>query len=103
MPMPITYAVHNRVLTASLTGEIDHHSARGLMAELDRAIDELLPRQLILDLSGVSFMDSSGIAVLLRTWRRLEELDGTLEVVKAPPQCARVLRAAGVERMIPMT
>lgn len=101
--MPITYAVHNRILTASLAGEIDHHSARGLMAELDRAIDELLPRRLILDLSGVSFMDSSGIAVLLRTWRKLEELDGTLEVVKAPPQCARVLRAAGVERMIPMT
>ena len=48
-------------------------------------------------------MDSSGIAVLLRLWQRMEELAGTIQVTGLPDQPARVLRAAGLQRLIPLT
>ena len=94
---------HNRILTVTLSGEIDHHRVKGVLQDLDQAIDEVLPRQLIVDCAGITFMDSSGIAVLLRLWQRMGELDGTIQVTGLPEQPARVLRAAGLQRLIPLT
>lgn len=98
--MPVTYTARNRVLTVSLSGDIDHHRVRGLVRALEQEIDEVLPKEVVVDGSGVSFMDSSGIAVLLRLWRRMEELDGRVTVTGFPEQPSRVLRAAGLERLI---
>jgi len=100
--MPVTFAAHNRDLTLSLSGEIDHHGAKGLLEELDRELDAVLPRALTVDCGHVTFMDSSGIAVLLRLWQRMEALGGSIRVVGLREQPARVLRAAGLERMIQM-
>ncbi|MEG2455154.1 MAG: STAS domain-containing protein [Oscillospiraceae bacterium] len=98
--MPITCSEENRLLTASLSGEIDHHGAKDMMRELDRRISVALPNALILDLAGVTFMDSSGIAVLLRAWRRMGELSGSTTVRSVPSQAAKVLKTAGLERMM---
>ena len=53
-----------------------------------------------LDLGGVSFMDSSGIAILLRARQRVSALGGALRVVHVPEQAAKVLRAAGVDKLM---
>ena len=98
--MPVTYAARNRELTLSLSGEIDHHGVKGLLQELEQEIDAVLPRSLTVDCSGVTFMDSSGIAVLLRLWQRMEALGGSLRVVALREQPGRVLRAAGLERIL---
>ncbi len=98
--MPVTVTIDARAMTALISGEIDHHGAREIMTALDREIDAALPNRLDLDLSGVTFMDSSGIAVLLRARRRMDELDGRLTVVNIPTQPRRVLDAAGVGRVI---
>lgn len=98
--MPITVTNQNSALTIALSGEIDHHAARELMSQLDDAIATRLPARLVLDLSGVGFMDSSGIAVLLRTLRQMQQIGGTLRVCNIPVQARRVLDAAGVGRLI---
>ena len=98
--MPVTCIGQDRTLRAAVSGEVDHHGARDIMAELYRQIDQVLPRELTLDLGGVSFMDSSGIALLLGACRRLGELGGALRVVNVPAQSARVLRAAGIDHII---
>lgn len=101
--MAVTCKAENRVLYAAIDGEVDHHRARQIMGELVRQMDVTMPRKLTVDLGGVSFMDSSGIAVLLRASRRMGELEGTMEVVNVPEQAGRVLRAAGLDRLIPLT
>ena len=98
--MPISVHTQNSITTAALSGEIDHHSARSMTAQLEDTISTLLPMRLVLDLSGVTFMDSSGIAVLLRTHRQLARHGGTLRVVSIPAQARKVLDAAGVGRII---
>ena len=98
--MAVTCKAENRALYAAIDGEVDHHRARQILGELVRQIDLTMPRHLTVDLGGVSFMDSSGIAVLLRASRRMSELEGTMEVVDVPEQAGKVLRAAGLDRLI---
>ena len=90
----------NRCLHASIQGELDHHHARQVMEELDRQIDLVLPRSLVLELEGLTFTDSSGIAVLIRTFRRMGQLGGGLTVRGAPEQAKKVFYAAGLQKLI---
>jgi len=98
--MEIKTKAEGRVLTVRLQGELDHHGARELMEGLDRLIEQNLPIKTVLDLEGLSFMDSSGIAVILRAKRRMEALGGNLVVENIPRQAARVLDTAGLSRYI---
>ena len=66
-------------------------------------MEQTLPLQTVLDLKGLTFMDSSGIAVVLRCKRRMEALGGSLAVVNIPRQAAKVLDAAGLSRRIDLT
>ncbi|MCI8678201.1 MAG: anti-sigma factor antagonist [Lawsonibacter sp.] len=98
--MPVTCKEDKRHLMAQVAGELDHHGARSVMEELDRRIDQARPRELTLDLSGLTFTDSSGIAVLLRTYRRMAQSQGSMRVVNTPAQAGKVFKAAGLERII---
>ena len=98
--MPVTCREDKRQLTARVEGELDHHRAREIMMELDRRIDAAMPRELTVDLKGLSFTDSSGIAVLLRAHRRMGQIQGAMRVVNTPAQALKVFQAAGLERII---
>ena len=98
--MPVFCTEQERTLTARLSGDIDHHAAKQIMEELAEQIDAALPEKLVLELEEVTFMDSSGIAVLLNVWRRMGQLEGAVEVRRVPEQARRVLQAAGLERLL---
>lgn len=98
--MPVTCIEEGSALTARIAGEVDHHAARSIMTELSLRLDTVLPRTLTLDLGGVTFMDSSGIAVVLRSWKKMGELGGTMTLSAVPPQARKVLTAAGVDKLI---
>ena len=96
--MPLNDTITGRNLIIQITGEVDHHRAKELMQEMERKLELYCPSTL----SGVTFMDSSGIAVLLRADRRMRETEGHVEVVGVPVQAGRVLQAAGLHKLIPM-
>ena len=90
----------DRNLLLELSGEIDHHSARNAMREMELAVDAALPKKLVLDMTGVTFMDSSGIALILRAQQRMRLLDGRRLVCHVAEQAKRVLDAAGIGRLV---
>ena len=98
--MEISAKYEEQRLEFSLAGELDHHGAKGLLQSLEREIERTLPMVLVLDLSGVTFMDSSGIAVALRGWQRMRELGGTVLLRHVSPQPRKVFEASGVNRMM---
>lgn len=98
--MEINAKSADRNLLLELSGEIDHHSARSAMRELEMAVDAALPKNLVLDMTGVTFMDSSGIALILKAQQRMKLLDGSLLVCHVPEQAKRVLDAAGIGRLV---
>lgn len=68
----------DRELLLEFSGEMDHHGARNALKEVEIAIDAALPRSLILDFAGVTFMDSSGIALILRSQQRMQLMEGSV-------------------------
>lgn len=100
--MNISTAFQSGRLTVYLSGELDHHEARGVMRALDELLDEYLPRDCALDLSALSFMDSSGIALLVRLQRRMAELGGRAWVENPARQPRRVIDSSGVDRLVPV-
>ena len=98
--MAVECMCRERELTVTISGELDHHGAKQIMAHMDSQIDLELPRRLIVDMGGITFSDSSGIAVLLRAQRRMAQLDGSMTVINVPVQAERVFRAAGLHRII---
>ena len=98
--MRVLTTYKNGLLTLYFKGELDHHEARDATDGIERIIDEYLPRDCIMDMSGLTFMDSSGIALLLRTERLMRELDGSLTVIGLPEQPGRVLQASGMAKRL---
>lgn len=90
----------DRKLLVELSGDLDHHGAREAIRQLELAIDVALPRQLVLDMAGVTFMDSSGIALIMRAQQRMQMLDGSLLVCNVSNQARRVLDVAGIGRHV---
>ena len=74
--------------------------AESLRQFLDAQIDDGRVRQLVFDFSGTKFMDSSGIALILRAQQRMQLLDGSVVVCNVPAQARRVLDAAGIGRLV---
>ncbi len=86
-------------LIVYLEGEIDHHRAGLLREEIDEAIDIHRPLLLTLDFGGVTFMDSSGIGLVMGRWRLLNEYGGICELDHIPPHLRKVMRLAGLEKL----
>ena len=100
--MPVDIDIDECSVTAYLSGEIDHHSAAELRSTIDEAVEHAYPEVLVLDFGGVTFMDSSGIAVALRGWQRMQELGGSVALHHVAPQPRKVFEAAGIGRMMPI-
>jgi len=86
-------------LTAELGGELDHHLAGELRHKIDAALLQHRCRHLILDLQGLTFMDSSGIGLIMGRHRLLQSTGGKLTVIGASPRIAMLLRMAGMEKL----
>ena len=97
--MHIFYDASAAELTAQLGGEIDHHCAASLRAEIDAALYAHTPRVLVLDFSEVSFMDSSGIGLIMGRYKILQPLGGSIILQNPAPHISRILRLAGMERL----
>ena len=87
-------------LALSPQGELDQHAAPELFREMESAMDRYLPRSCALDLSRLTFMDSSGIAVVLRMRKKAGEAGCKLWLEDPSPQPLRVLTAAGIGRLV---
>ena len=87
-------------LELHFAGELDHHAAKEAMEKIGQAIDLHLPQDCVMDFAGLTFMDSSGIAVVLNTHKRLTQLNGRAHVRNVPRQPMKVLAASGIYRIV---
>ena len=72
--MQIHYDTSSAELLAMLCGEIDHHSSMLMRAELDAAIYAHMPKTLILNFQNVTFMDSSGIGLIMGRYKIIQPM-----------------------------
>ena len=94
------HTLRGQTLTVYLSGELDHHSASQIRQELDALIRDSRARRLVLDLSSLSFMDSSGIGVILGRYNQMARRGGSLAVRKPSSQINRIFDLSGVYQIV---
>ena len=98
--MRLTSFLQEGNLTIVLTGEIDHHCAKNYIQTITAKIEAYAPDLCILDFQDVSFMDSSGIAVVINTLRCMNKLGGRLELEGLRQQPLKVFRTSGIDKLV---
>ena len=97
--MPLRMQQEEQTMTVFLDGEIDHHAARELREEIDGALERARPAALVLDFRGVTFMDSSGIGLVMGRYRLMRQMDGTVTVANTSMHIRKVMRLAGLAKL----
>ena len=70
------------------------------LRRLDQEIEKALPTQLTLDLSGVTFMDSSGIGVIIGRYKQIKARGGKTMIIRARPQVDKILELSGLKKIM---
>lgn len=93
-------SLRDGILEFSLRGEIDHHSAVAVRTEMDERILRERPRKTVLDLSGIEFMDSSGLGLIMGRLALTQKMGGELTVRNPNERLLKIFELAGLERMV---
>ena len=94
------YSKKDNLLTIKLTEEIDQHTTDKIRRKLDNEIERFIPRKVIFDFSNISFMDSSGIGMVLGRYKLIKMLGGNLEIINVNKLTKKIFDMSGVTRII---
>lgn len=98
--MRFTSFLQDGQLTVVLTGEIDHHCAKNYIHSITAKIEAYTPRVCVLDFQEVTFMDSSGIAVVINALRNMTRIEGKLILSGLNDQPKKVFRTSGIDKLV---
>jgi stage II sporulation protein AA (anti-sigma F factor antagonist) len=96
---PVVIETADESVTVFLAGDIDHSNAKAIREDIDYAIDRSSPKRLVLDFSGLDFMDSSGIGLIMGRYKKCEPIGCKITVTGAKGTIRKVLKIAGIERL----
>lgn len=98
--MYLNFKKKDDILIVELVGELDHHYADSVRTKIDDRIDRDNIRKVILDFNGISFMDSSGIGVVVGRYKKIQSKDGNLCIVNIRDNINRVFELSGLFKVI---
>jgi stage II sporulation protein AA (anti-sigma F factor antagonist) len=98
--MNVELELKRRTLIVRLSGELDHHSADSLRKQVEQELDKELAHSVLLSLAGLTFMDSSGLGVILGRYRRLNQAGGKMAACCLKPQVQRIFEMSGLTRIM---
>lgn len=98
--MPVTVKNKNDVVTALISGDVDHHTAPSIREIIDDAIivNENAGK-VILDFNDVTFMDSSGVGLVMGRYRLASSNNKTLSVTNLSPRDYKIFKMSGLEKI----
>ena len=100
--MNIHYNKEDKLLVMEITEEIDHHTTEKIRRRADYEIQRYMPKKALFDFNSVSFMDSSGIGMVVGRYKLLAMLGGSLELANVKPNLEKVFEMSGVTKIIPI-
>ena len=95
----VTFSFSEKTLTAHLSGEIDHHSAKPVREAVDSELFKMRPEVLVLDFSRVKFMDSSGIGLIIGRAEVCASLLTQVRLSGVNPTLKKLMKLSGIEKI----
>ena len=100
--MNVKYKKEDKLLVFKIEEEIDHHSVEKIRKRADYEIQVHIPKKVIVDFSNVTFMDSSGIGMLIGRYKLVSMFGGKMSMVNVKPAIKKVFEMSGVLKLIPI-
>ena len=97
--MSVNIQASEEAVTAYISGEIDHHTAKGMREEIDNCLERMQPGILVLDFRDVSFMDSSGIGLVIGRYKLMQELGGEVRVAHPSAHIYKVMKLGKLDQL----
>ncbi|MCX7714646.1 MAG: anti-sigma F factor antagonist [Clostridia bacterium] len=91
------------VLVVEMEEELDHHIAQNVREIIDKELKRTNAINLVFDFRNLSFMDSSGIGVIIGRYKIVKILGGSVIIVSPQPQVRRIIEMAGIHKIIKIT
>ncbi len=98
--MGVIVCMKDASMICSIRGDIDHHSAKAVRMKIDEEMALKRPEKLILDVSKVEFMDSSGLGLILGRYRKAAEIGAECVLTDPNENVMKILDLAGLGRLI---
>jgi len=100
--LEITVTIKKQTLVVSLRGELDHHTSKEVKNMIEEVIKNKNVKNLVLDFSHLSFMDSSGIGVVIGRYKLIHSIGGRMAIACATRPVSKILAMSGINRLIEM-
>lgn len=98
--MELKYLDDKKAVIVKINEELDHHNCSEIRSKIDREIDFRLPKKLIFDFGDVSFMDSSGIGIVMGRYKTMKSIGGEASIVNTRPTVKRIFQMSGLEKIV---
>ncbi|HHV17817.1 MAG TPA: anti-sigma F factor antagonist [Thermoanaerobacterales bacterium] len=92
--------VKDEILKINLKGEVDHHLALQIKDEIDHYIEKHRIKRVLFNFKDVSFMDSSGVGMIIGRYKKLQKTGGKIGVVYLTPKIKRIFDISGLFNII---
>ena len=99
--MDVNFVERNGNLVVKIRGEIDHHSAQGIKQAVMDEFARAAARNIVFDFAHVSFMDSSGIGMVIGRYKELSKLGGRVFAINIGADIGRIFEISGLKRIVP--
>lgn len=98
--MEIKWIEKDKLLMVKLKEEIDHHIAEKIRRKVDYEIQRYLPKKVVFDFSGVNFMDSAGIGMIIGRYKLISMYGAVMEICNVCMQVQKILQMSGITRLM---
>lgn len=100
--MHLHFKQKNKTILIMVSGEIDHHTSKELRRQTESAMSEMGGRNLIFDFTNVTFMDSSGIGMLIGRYKQLQSMQGRIAIICKEEKVIEIIRLSGLTKLFPI-
>ncbi|MBQ3031238.1 MAG: anti-sigma factor antagonist [Anaerotignum sp.] len=100
--MYLRFKQKNKTILIMVSGEIDHHTSKELRRQTESAMSEMGGRNLVFDFTNVSFMDSSGIGMLIGRYKQLQSMQGRIAIICTEEKIVEIIRLSGLTKLFPI-
>ena len=100
--MQVEYKKEDKLLMLKIEEEIDHHTSEKIRKRADYEIQVHIPKKVIVDFTNVTFMDSSGIGMLIGRYKLVSMFGGRMSMINVKPVIKKVFEMSGVLKLIPI-
>jgi len=102
MTLQIKFSNKGNILIIKLNGELDHHASDYVRRKIDNEMIKPTSKNIIFDLSNLSFMDSSGIGIIMGRYKTVTKINGKAMIACSNAQIVKLLEMSGIQKIIPI-